>query len=130
MAQVTEPEYISPYVVTTSGGLVLDRDVYTMPVGAASILQNFEPSVKIIEIPLGSKTCSVIDNPANHLEINPFQLLDNSQRIGFSTEYDSFSVQNKFPKSLIPINLFDLLANKSPEILAKEEVRIMKKVIR
>ena len=46
MAQVTEPEYISPYVVTTSGGLVLDRDVYTMPVGAASILQNFEPSVK------------------------------------------------------------------------------------
>tara|TARA_A100001391_G_scaffold204559_2_gene200693 strand:+ start:931 stop:3870 length:2940 start_codon:yes stop_codon:yes gene_type:complete len=61
---------------------------------------NFEPSVKIIEIPLGSKTCSVIDNPANHLEINPFQLLDNSQRIGFSAEYDSFSVQNKFPKSL------------------------------
>ena len=46
MAQVTEPEYISPYVVTTSGGLVLDRDVYTMPVGAATILQNFEPSVK------------------------------------------------------------------------------------
>ena len=46
MAQITAPEYISPYVVTTSGGLVLDRDVYTMPVGAASILQNYEPSVK------------------------------------------------------------------------------------
>jgi hypothetical protein len=46
MPEVTAPEYISPYVVTTSGGLVLDRDVYTMPVGAASILQNFEPSVK------------------------------------------------------------------------------------
>ena len=25
---------------------MLDRDVYTMPVGAASILQNFEPSVR------------------------------------------------------------------------------------
>ena len=46
MADITSPEYISPYVVTTSGGLILDRDVYTMPVGAASILQNFEPSVK------------------------------------------------------------------------------------
>ncbi len=46
MANITAPEYISPYVVTTSGGLVLDRDVYTMPVGAASILQNFEPSVR------------------------------------------------------------------------------------
>ena len=45
MAEITAPEYISPYVVTTAGGLVLDRDVYTMPVGAASILQNFEPSV-------------------------------------------------------------------------------------
>ena len=37
---------------------------------------------------------------------------------------------NRFPKSLIPINLFDLLANKSPKILAKEEIRIIKKVIR
>ena len=46
MAEITSPEYISPYVVTTSGGLVLDRDVYTMPVGAATILRNFEPSVK------------------------------------------------------------------------------------
>jgi len=46
MADITSPEYISPYVVTTAGGLVLDRDVYTMPVGAASILQNFEPSVQ------------------------------------------------------------------------------------
>ena len=46
MADITAPEYISPYVVTTAGGLVLDRDVYTMPVGAATILQNFEPSVK------------------------------------------------------------------------------------
>ena len=46
MAEITAPEYISPYVVTVSGGLVLDRDVYTMPGGAATILQNFEPSVK------------------------------------------------------------------------------------
>ena len=46
MAEITAPEYISPYVVTVSGGLVLDRDVYTMPVGEATILQNFEPSVK------------------------------------------------------------------------------------
>jgi len=37
---------------------------------------------------------------------------------------------NKLPKSLIPINLFDLLASKSPEILAKEEISIIKKVIR
>tara|TARA_B100000035_G_scaffold289528_1_gene275990 strand:+ start:73 stop:405 length:333 start_codon:yes stop_codon:yes gene_type:complete len=36
----------------------------------------------------------------------------------------------RFPKSLIPINLFDLLASKSPEMLAKEEIRIIKKVAR
>ena len=36
----------------------------------------------------------------------------------------------KFPKSLIPICLLDLLASKSPEILANEEIRIIKKLIR
>ena len=37
---------------------------------------------------------------------------------------------NKFPKSLMPNSLLDLLASKSPEILAKEQNRIIKKVIR
>lgn len=36
---------ITSSIVTTSGGLMLDQDVYSMPPGAATKLQNFEPSV-------------------------------------------------------------------------------------
>ena len=36
---------VTSSIVTTSGGLMLDQDVYSMPPGAATKLQNFEPSV-------------------------------------------------------------------------------------
>ena len=36
---------ITSSIITTSGGLMLDQDVYSMPPGAATKLQNFEPSV-------------------------------------------------------------------------------------
>ena len=63
----------------------------------ADFYLNFEASARIIEIPLGTKTCSVIDNPCGGIEINPFQLLDNSQRIGFTIEHKSFTPQQRFP---------------------------------
>tara|TARA_R100000306_G_C4376931_1_gene142340 strand:- start:1231 stop:2727 length:1497 start_codon:yes stop_codon:yes gene_type:complete len=37
---------ITSSIVTTSGGLMLDQDVYSMPPGAATTLRNFEPSVR------------------------------------------------------------------------------------
>jgi hypothetical protein len=36
---------ISPYVVRLGGGLVLDRDTFSIPPGAATQLQNFEPDI-------------------------------------------------------------------------------------
>ena len=38
-------QQITSSIVTTSGGLMLDQDDYSMPPGAATKLQNFEPSV-------------------------------------------------------------------------------------
>tara|TARA_Y100000593_G_scaffold80398_1_gene150076 strand:+ start:13250 stop:14746 length:1497 start_codon:yes stop_codon:yes gene_type:complete len=38
-------QQITSSIVTVSGGLILDQDVYSMPPGAASILNNFEPSI-------------------------------------------------------------------------------------
>jgi len=37
---------ISPFVVRLGGGLVLDRDTFSIPPGAATQLQNFEPDIK------------------------------------------------------------------------------------
>ena len=36
---------ISPYIVRLSGGLVLDKDAFSIPEGAALQLQNFEPDI-------------------------------------------------------------------------------------
>jgi hypothetical protein len=38
-------QQITSSIVTVTGGLILDQDVYSMPPGAASILNNFEPSI-------------------------------------------------------------------------------------
>ena len=37
---------ISPVTVSLSGGLILDKDDFSMPPGAATELQNFEPSIQ------------------------------------------------------------------------------------
>jgi hypothetical protein len=36
---------ISPYIVRLGGGLVLDKDAFSIPEGAALQLQNFEPDI-------------------------------------------------------------------------------------
>ena len=36
---------ISPVTVSLGGGLVLDKDDFAIPPGAAVALQNFEPSI-------------------------------------------------------------------------------------
>jgi len=43
---MTDTSAISPYVVRLGGGLVLDRDTFSIPPGAATQLQNFEPDIK------------------------------------------------------------------------------------
>tara|TARA_R100000963_G_C4643947_1_gene107729 strand:+ start:1764 stop:3260 length:1497 start_codon:yes stop_codon:yes gene_type:complete len=38
-------QQITSSIVTVTGGLILDQDVYSTPPGAATILRNFEPSI-------------------------------------------------------------------------------------
>ncbi|MAH49994.1 hypothetical protein CMI37_29515 [Candidatus Pacearchaeota archaeon] len=49
-----------------------------------------EPCLKLLEIPLFSKTLKILDNPGNDMITIPFQYLDASQQIGFNTIYESF----------------------------------------
>jgi len=57
---------------------------------------NYEPSIKIIEVPLFSKTLKVLDNPTNKLNVRPYQLLNASQKMGFDLVYNSFT-KTTFP---------------------------------
>ena len=62
----------------------------------ADLYLNYEPTVKIVEIPIYSKTLKVLDNPANRLNVTPYQILDSTQRIGFNFTYNVFT-ETTFP---------------------------------
>ena len=53
---------------------------------------NAEPNLKLIEIPMFSKTLKVLDNPPNNFDISPYQVNDNSQTIGFAIRYETFYI--------------------------------------
>jgi|6_EtaG_2_1085325.scaffolds.fasta_scaffold00787_3 hypothetical protein len=67
----------------------------------ADFYLNFEASVKIIEIPIATKTLRILDNPPNMIDVNPFQIMDNSQTIGFSIRYDNFIKTYEYPKAVM-----------------------------
>ena len=60
-----------------------------------------EPCLKLVEIPLFSKTQMVIDHPANGTSVYPFQYLDDSQRLGYEISYESH-VSKTFPTTITP----------------------------
>jgi hypothetical protein len=60
-----------------------------------------EPTIKIFEIPMFSKTLKVLDHPPNQLNLNPFFLLDNSQTIGYKINYETF-VKQEYPTAISP----------------------------
>ena len=53
---------------------------------------NYEPNLKLIEIPMFSKGITILDHPPNSFDINPYQVNDNSQTIGFSINYETFYI--------------------------------------
>ena len=73
-----------------------DAQIFSTYPYAADFYFNYEPGAKIIEIPLYEKTLKVLDNPTNKLNIVPYQVEGNSQKIGFNCLYTSF-VEKTFP---------------------------------
>mgnify|MGYP003149091282 CR=1 FL=1 len=57
----------------------------------ADLYLSYEAELRLVEIPIFSKTLKVQDHPASTLEILPFQKIDNSQNIGFGIKYKAFS---------------------------------------
>ena len=65
----------------------------------ADFYVTYTPTIKIVEVPIFTKTLKVLDNPGSRLDVIPYQLLDDSQSIGFVLNYEFF-VQNVFPGAL------------------------------
>tara|TARA_R110000782_G_scaffold2047_5_gene8117 strand:- start:3414 stop:6311 length:2898 start_codon:yes stop_codon:yes gene_type:complete len=57
----------------------------------------FEPSLKIVEVPIYQKTIKVLDNPPNAINVVPFHFIDQSNRVGFTIGQDSF-IERPYPE--------------------------------
>lgn len=51
---------------------------------------SIEPTIKLVEVPIFTKTISVLDHPPVMLDITPFQEFNDSQIIGFLANSDAF----------------------------------------
>jgi len=66
----------------------------------ADFMMKYQPVMKIVEVPLYSKTLRVLDNPGNRLQVIPYQIDDDSQRLGFKFSYEFFSDRETIPSSI------------------------------
>jgi len=61
---------------------------------------NYEPSIKLIEIPVMSKTLRITDNPPNQINVIPYQMMDASQKIGYTLSYELFNESADYPTTI------------------------------
>jgi len=90
-ADVTDPEGFGRSIeLGEFNDFVTDAQELGMYKYLADFHLNYEPCIKLIEVPIYSKSLRVIDPFPNKVNVSPFQLLDNSQTLGFSLSYDTF----------------------------------------
>jgi hypothetical protein len=68
-----------------------EAQIYSSYKYLADFYLNYEPCLKLLEVPMYSKTLRVIDSPPNRLSVRPYQTLDNTQTICFDLYHGVFS---------------------------------------
>jgi|TARA_R110002051_G_scaffold249413_2_gene308835 hypothetical protein len=59
----------------------------------ADLNVNYEPTIKILEVPLISKTIRVLDHPSTTIDVIPYYKLDDSNTIGFKLIKEAFATR-------------------------------------
>ena len=59
----------------------------------------FEPSLRIIEIPIETKNITILDHPLNNISVSPYHIQDMNNIIGFDINYLTFA-DKVFPSVL------------------------------
>ena len=103
----------------TTQGMSDDADDFI-----ADFYVNYEPNLKLVEIPMFSKTLKVLDNPPNTLDINPYQVDDNSQTIGFSINYETFYVCDTCDPDYESTGLGDIAGTTYPTPITTDDAAI------
>ena len=86
-ALVTENEYATNAQITSTHKY------------AADFYMSVQPSLKLVEIPVTTKTLKVLDHPPNRVTATPFKVEDASKRLGFDLVYRAFE-EKPFPVTI------------------------------
>lgn len=76
----------------------------------------YEPTLKIYEVPVSTKQLSILDHPPNVPDVVAFQTVDNSQKLGFFLDYESFD------KALMPVVLTEEDAQYVSQYMASNDI--------
>jgi hypothetical protein len=87
---------------TAGGTYGTEAQIYSTHRYLADFYLKYEPCLKVLEIPLYSKTLGIFDNPPNRLSVTPYQTLDDTQTICFDLYNGVFS------KTMYPSVISDL----------------------
>jgi|6_EtaG_2_1085325.scaffolds.fasta_scaffold00795_6 hypothetical protein len=66
----------------------------------ADFYLNYEPVLKLVEIPIFSKSLKIMDHISNQVNIYPYQMMDASQRIGYTINYETFNANLDYPSTI------------------------------
>jgi len=91
----SEDDNLSDYNEFATNAQIVSEHLYL-----ADFYLNYEPSIKLLELPLYSKTLKILDNAPNRTDIGPFQMMDTSQRIGFTADYEVFEANLLYPSPI------------------------------
>ena len=75
---------------TAGGTYGTEAQIYSNYKYLADFNIKYEPELKIMEIPIYSKTLRILDNPPNKINVRPYQVLDDSQTICFDLYNGTF----------------------------------------
>ena len=84
---------------TAGGTYGTEAQIYSSHKYLADFYLKYEPCLKMLEIPIYSKTLRILDNPPNRLSITPYQILDDSQTICFDL-YNGVFNKAMYPSSI------------------------------
>tara|TARA_R110000851_G_scaffold151594_2_gene292850 strand:- start:7114 stop:9867 length:2754 start_codon:yes stop_codon:yes gene_type:complete len=79
--------------LNTSGYATTAQEMATGSPYYADFRMTASPTFKIFECPVNSKTITILDHPPTNLEIIPYQVKDNSQKVGMFIRLESFTPQ-------------------------------------
>ncbi len=73
------------------GTFLTEANVFSTYPYAADFYLNYEPQVKIIEVPLYAKTLKILDNPVNEPVITPYGIDSSANEIGFQIIHGTYA---------------------------------------